>query len=182
MRKLTVWVAMGAWLMLPSLQVWAQDAAQSAIYQAPYSWTDDQGKAVSLADWRGKPVLMTMAFSTCRKFCPITLARLAEVQKLYDQRGIDAEFVVISYDPADTWQSWATFRKTHHYERANWHFLTGGVEATKAISQLLGMDYWFYDEHVLHNFKIVRLGPTGVIEATLGWDNQERVETLLPAP
>lgn len=90
---------------------------------------------------------------------------------------------MISYDPLnDTWQNWAEFRKNHHYERSNWHFLTGSVEATKAISQLLGMDYWLYDEHVLHNFKIVRLGITGSIEATLGWEGQDKIETLLPEP
>lgn len=164
-----------------SVPCWPQEAALAPLYQAPMQWTDDQGKPVRLSQWQGKPVLITMAYSTCRKFCPITLARLAEVQRLFDQHKIDAEFVVISYDPqGDTWQTWAEFRKSRHYERSNWHFLVGSEENTKTVSQLLGMDYWLYDEHIMHNFKIVRLSPTGAVEKGLGWESQEQIETLLP--
>lgn len=146
-----------------------------------FSWTDDKGAKVSLSQWQGRPVLITMTYSTCRKICPMTIHRLKEVQQLYDERHIEAEFVVLSYDPQnDTWQTWADYRKKNHLDRENWHFLTGSVEDTKAISELLGMGYWLYDEHVMHNFNIVRLGKTGVIEKSLGWENQERVETLLP--
>ncbi|MGZ4955209.1 MAG: SCO family protein [Methylobacter sp.] len=174
-----IWLTM--LLLLLPLSVASQEAVLASIYRLPMNWTDDQGKLVSLDKWQGKPVIISMAYSTCRKFCPLTLLRLAEIQRLYDKRMIDAEFVVISYDPTgDTWQSWAEYRKTHGLHRNNWHFLTGSPEDTKTISQLLGMDYWLYDDHVMHNFKIVRLNPNGEIERTLDWDSQEQIEVLIP--
>lgn len=166
--------------LLPVLAC-AQDRHPAPIYQAPMTWLDDQGRTVSLKQWQGKPVIITMAYSSCRKFCPMTVARLNEIQRGFDQRQIAAEFVVISYDPAnDNWQSWANYRKTHHIERENWHFLTGTPENTKAVSELLGMPYWLYDDHVMHNFKILRLGINGDTEASLDWDNQQNTDSLLP--
>lgn len=159
----------------------AESVSLSPIYQMTATWTDDSGKAVSIANWKGKTVVMSMAYSTCRKFCPLTLARLLEIQKLYDSRKIDAEFIIISYDPInDTWQNWAEYRKTHGLFRNNWHFLTGYQESTKIVSQLLGMDYWLYDEHVMHDFKIVRLNARGDIDKTLDWNSQDELDTFLP--
>lgn len=168
-------------LLLLPLSVMSQEPVLAPLYRTAINWIDDQGQSVSLAKWQGKPVVITMAYSTCRKFCPLTLVRLGEIQKLYDQRNIEAEFILISYDPiSDTWQSWADYRKSHKLYRKNWHFLTGTPEDTKVISQMLGMDYWLYDDHVMHNFKIVRLGEHGDIEQALDWDSQDKIEAFIP--
>jgi cytochrome oxidase Cu insertion factor (SCO1/SenC/PrrC family) len=178
MQSVKLWIIIGLLAGFLANPVFSLDAP---LYQAPMKWTDDTGNAVTLSKWRDKPVIITMAYSTCKRFCPMTIQRLREIQKLFDQRKIDAEFVIISYDPQnDTWQTWAEYRKNHHLERPNWHFLTGSPEDTKEVSVLLGMDYWLYDEHIMHNFNIVRLGPTGAIEKVLGWDDQDKVESLLP--
>ncbi len=168
-------------LLLLSLPAVSQETVLAPLYRTPINWIDDQGKTVSLVKWQGIPVIITMAYSSCRKICPLTLARLVEIQRLYDKQMIDAEFVVISYDPiGDTWQDWAEYRKVHELSRQNWHFLTGSPEDTKAISQLLGMDYWLYDEHVMHDFTIVRLDTNGYIEKTLDWDKMNQIEFLIP--
>ena len=173
-----LWFA--ALLLVLPLSALAQKEGVAALYQAPMTWTDDQGKSVPLAKWLGKVVIITMMYSACRKYCPLTLAKLGEIQRLLDQRKLEAEFVVLSYDPQnDTWQSWAEYRKTHNLSRNNWHFLTGSLEDTKAISQLLGIDYWLYDEHVMHNFKIIRLDQNGFIRKTLDWDAKEEAESLI---
>lgn len=155
-------------------------AAESSIYQLTDTWIDDNGKPVLISDWKGKRVVMSMAYSTCRKFCPLTIRQLLAIQKLYDNQKIDAEFIIISYDPTnDTWQSWQEYRKTHNLNRDNWHFLTGSQNSTKMLSQLLGMDYWLYDEHVMHNFKIVRLNEIGEIDKTLNWDSQNELDSFI---
>lgn len=140
---------------------------------------DDSGKTVFLSNWKGKNVVMSMAYSTCKKFCPLTIRQLLAIQKRYDEQKIDAEFIVISYDPSnDTPQSWEEYRKLHNITRSNWHFLTGNQESTKIVSQLLGMDYWLYDEHVMHNFKIVRLNALGEIDKTLDWNDQDNLDSF----
>jgi cytochrome oxidase Cu insertion factor (SCO1/SenC/PrrC family) len=168
-------------LLLSPMSVLSQEAVLAPLYQSPIKWTDDQGKPVSLSQWQGKQVIITMAYSTCRKTCPLTLAKLLQIQHVLDQRKLEAEIVVISYDPIDTWQNWAEYRNAHNLHRNNWHFLIGSPENTKTVAQLLGMDYWLYDEHVMHNYTIVRLGPNGDVVKTLGWDNKEQLESFLPA-
>jgi protein SCO1/2 len=161
----------------------AAEPILAPLYQTGITWTDDSGKPVSLNKWQGKPVVISMAYSTCRKFCPITVNKLAAIQLLFDEKKIDAEFVVISYDPAsDKWQDWAQYRKVHKLYRDNWHFLTGSLQDTKTISQMLGMDYWLYDEHVMHNFKIDLLNARGDIIKSIDWDSQDQIETLIPEP
>ena len=46
------------------------------------------------------------------------------------------------------------------------------------LARFLGVRFWNYDEHVMHDFKVVRLGPEGAIAATLDW-NHRGVDTLL---
>jgi cytochrome oxidase Cu insertion factor (SCO1/SenC/PrrC family) len=179
MQILTKLVLMIA--MLSATSLLHAEVQISPLYQADMHWTDDSGNQVILSKWQNKVVVLTMAFSTCRKFCPITLHHLAEIQNLYNKQNISAEFIIISYDPAiDTWQTWKEFRKNHHYTLPNWHFLTGSSENTKMVSQLLGMDYWLYDEHVMHNLKIVLLNAHGEIQKSLEWDNQTEIESFLP--
>ena len=157
------------------------DTTLAAVYQFPAQWIDDTGKTVALQQYKGKPVVISMAYSTCRKFCPMTMARLNQIQQLYDKLGINADFVLISYDPSiDHWQTWAQYRVDHHYQRQNWHFLTGTPENTKSISELLGMNYWLYDDHVMHNFKIDLLDSECNIEKTLDWDQQQQIDTFVP--
>jgi cytochrome oxidase Cu insertion factor (SCO1/SenC/PrrC family) len=159
----------------------SEETRFAPIYSQPLNWVDDQGKPVKLSFWQGKTVIISMAYSTCRKFCPLTIARMNELQRLFDQHGKQAEFVIVSYDPAgDTWQSWAAYRKTRNLTRENWHFLVGNSDDTIKLSQLLGMNYWLYDEHVMHNFKLVRLGSNGEIQKTLDWESQEKLDSMIP--
>ena len=175
-RNRQIWLAMLLLLLLLPVSAISQESALAPLYQSPIKWIDDQGTSVSLAKWQGRPVIITMAYGACRKYCPLTITRLLEIQRLLDRQKIIAEFVVISYDPiTDTWQNWAEYRKTHNLNRNNWHFLTGSPEDTKTISQMLGMDYWLYDDHIMHNFKIVRLGANGGIEKTLDWDGMDKI-------
>jgi protein SCO1/2 len=58
------------------------------------------GKARSLADFRGKVVLLFFGFTHCPDICPSTLAQFAQVAK---KLGADAErvqFLFITVDPA----------------------------------------------------------------------------------
>ena len=66
----------------------------------PPSWTDDGGRQLSLPDLRGRTVIITMAYTNCRRTCSTTMLRLQEIQRILDAKGKSAEFVIVSYDPA----------------------------------------------------------------------------------
>jgi protein SCO1/2 len=64
---------------------------------------DQDGGTVSMRDLRGKPVVVTFLYSTCRDTCPATAQ---QIRGALDQLGHDVPAVAVSVDPGtDTEQS-----------------------------------------------------------------------------
>jgi protein SCO1 len=64
---------------------------------------DQDGETVSMRGLRGKPVVVTFLYSTCRDTCPATAQ---QIRGALDQLGHDVPAVAISVDPGtDTEQS-----------------------------------------------------------------------------
>jgi protein SCO1 len=140
-------------------------SAETSFYELPNIFTNDQGRVLHLSEWSGKPMILTMEYSSCRFMCSTTFAQLKELQAAADQKKIPIDFVIISLDPDnDTPEAWRQYRMTKEIERSNWHLLTGSRATTKEIAALLGIKYWSMDEHILHDFKVVRLNAKGEIE------------------
>ena len=102
----------------------AAGAAEAANpYALPLQWQDDQGGAVRLEQFRGQPVLLTMAYATCRETCSYALRRLDQLQQEAARAGQALQIIVVSYDP---WAlttaldgAHAGHRQQHFGERAN---------------------------------------------------------------
>jgi cytochrome oxidase Cu insertion factor (SCO1/SenC/PrrC family) len=142
----------------------ATPAAAEGLYRLPFIFTDDGGRTVGLDQWSGHPAVVAMEYSNCRFMCSITLLRLKEVQAAADRRGIPLQFLVISLDPKnDTPAAWTQYRINRDLQRDNWHFLTASEADTKRLARYLGIRYWYYDEHLLHDFRLLRVGPDGRI-------------------
>jgi cytochrome oxidase Cu insertion factor (SCO1/SenC/PrrC family) len=137
----------------------------------PPVWTDDSGRQLALPDLRGRTVIITMAFTNCRRTCSTTMLRLQEIQRVLDAKGRSADFVIVSYDPDnDNAEAWTQFRKSRNLVRPNWHFLTGSKPNTRRIAGLLGLDFWSYDSHIMHDFNIVVLNAAGALERQIGFE------------
>lgn len=127
-------------------------------------WLDDAGNSVKLSQWKGRPVILSMEYSNCRFICSISQRMLQEVQVEADRRKLDLEFVVISLDPKnDTPAAWREYRKMRELPRSNWHFLTGSRAATDRAVRELGVKWWYYDEHIMHELRILRLAGNGEV-------------------
>jgi len=154
-------------------------AAPASAYALSLQFVDDSGASRALTEWRGKPIVIAMAYGACRSICSTTLRVLEEVQAAADRRGEALAFIVVGIDPAeDTPQDWARYRQLRKLTRGNWSFLSGTPEATRRLAQFLGVRFWRYDEHVMHDFKLLRLDADGAIAATLDWHHRE-AERLL---
>jgi protein SCO1/2 len=57
------------------------------------------GKALGLARFRGKVVLLAFGFSNCGEVCPITLATLAGARKKLGEAARDVQVVYVTVDP-----------------------------------------------------------------------------------
>lgn len=142
--------------------------APFSFYTVAYSFINDRAQTVHLSEWRGKPLILTMEYSNCRFMCTTTFSKLKAIQAAADQKKLQIDFMIISLDPKnDTPQAWQQYRISRDVDRSNWHLLTGTEVTTKEFAALIGIKYWYMDEHILHDFKIVRLNAQGEIEKAI---------------
>ena len=70
-----------------------------ANYGLDFHLADPQGRERSLADFRGKVVLLFFGFVQCPDVCPAALARAAEVMRLLDDDGSKVQTLFVTLDP-----------------------------------------------------------------------------------
>ena len=153
-------VAAGVW---PALVC----ASAPQLAGLPGGWRDDRGQPFDLRTLQGHAVVLTMAYATCHRVCPTTMRRLQQMQREFDRRGSSAEFLVIGYDPErDDAPAWRQYRETRHLTRSNWHFLTGTRTADEQTARQLGFEFWKYDEHIMHDTRILYFDERGALVET----------------
>ncbi|MDQ6645627.1 MAG: SCO family protein [Pseudomonadota bacterium] len=94
---------------------------------------NDQGKAVTGADYRGKVVLLYFGYTHCPDVCPLTMAQLHVVMQRLGPLADNVRILFVSVDPARD-----TPKVMHAYVHAfDSHAvgLTGTAGATEALSK-----------------------------------------------
>jgi cytochrome oxidase Cu insertion factor (SCO1/SenC/PrrC family) len=160
--------------------LWLSAAAAQDIYRPGGQWRDDSGHPFKLESLYGTPTVMTMAYGACRRVCSSSLRMMEQVQALADARHIQLNFVVVGLDPeADKPADWAAYRADHRLQRPNWQFLSGDEASTRQLARRLGVRYWRYGEHTLHDLRIVLLSETAQpLRRIDAFDDS--IDTLLP--
>ena len=93
--------------LLAALGACQQQSAQSfnsvditgASYAHDFSLTDNNGNKRTLADFRGKVVLMFFGYTQCPDVCPTTMADMAQVRAKLGSLGDKLQVVFITVDP-----------------------------------------------------------------------------------
>ena len=70
-----------------------------ADYVKGFALTDHNGVQRSLADFKGKAVVVFFGFTQCPDVCPTALADLAEVKRLLGPQGDKLQGIFVSVDP-----------------------------------------------------------------------------------
>lgn len=70
-----------------------------ADYAKDFALTDHNGQLRTLADFKGKVVVVFFGYTQCPDVCPTTLAELAEAKRLLGADGARVQGVFISVDP-----------------------------------------------------------------------------------
>ena len=63
-----------------------------------FALRDQDGEPVSMAAYRGRPVVVTFVYSTCEDTCP---ALVDQVRGALDDTGLDVPMLAVSVDPAN---------------------------------------------------------------------------------
>jgi protein SCO1/2 len=95
----------------------------------------------------GRVVIINFVFTNCRSSCPLTMAKLAELQDLLGDGADRINILSISVDPVtDTPEALRAYADEFH-ARPGWYFLTGQSEAVSFILRRLGNRSAAPEEH-----------------------------------
>ncbi len=103
------------------------------------------GKALSLADFRGKPLVISLVFTSCSSVCPVgTEVLRAHVREAQDILGEDS-FAILTFGfdaRNDKPAQLAGFANSHRLtSMANWHLASADEATTAALLHDLGFSY-----------------------------------------
>lgn len=128
-----------ALLLSPPLE--AEAKRWGADYLSNATVVDQDGRTLRFYDdvIKGKIVVISFIFTTCRSICPLVTARLAQLERqLGAAAGRDVFFVSLSIDPAtDTPERLKAFSRNFD-PSPSWAFLTGDESVVKTIGYRLG--------------------------------------------
>ena len=107
----------------------------------PWRFRDAAEGEVVLADYRGKPLVVSLVFTACSESCPLILQSLAEAVEVA-QEGLGAEgfdVVTIGFDSvADSPARMRAFARSHGIDLPNWRFLSGDRANVDGLIEDLG--------------------------------------------
>ncbi len=75
------------------------DIGHTKSYAQDFALTDHDGRTRTLADFRGKAVVLFFGYLQCPNFCPLTLARLAETMQLLGDDAKRVQVLFVTLDP-----------------------------------------------------------------------------------
>ncbi len=96
---------------------------------------------VSIEDYRGKPLVISLIYTSCHHICPTTTKNLDKVVQKARQALGDDSFQVISvgFDEAnDSPQRMAMFASSNGIKDRHWDFLSADADTIAKLSQQLG--------------------------------------------
>jgi len=159
------WVALCLTACAP---VWRSTAgAGPSLYDHAWVWTDDQGHAVTLEQWRGTPLVVAAVYLSCDDVCPRTVARLRTIYDQYQREGRRATFVLLTLDPRnDSVEQLRTYKVSRGMP-GSWRLLRGGTTQTQQLAAFLGIHTMDMGTHVVHDAPITVFDANGVSSAVL---------------
>jgi len=152
------------------------------------TFTDQSGRAVTLASFNGRPVVLAMIYTRCTSACPLLLSSLRRFEsRLTPAQRARTTFVLVTLDPAhDAPDTLAAFARSRGLDGTRWRLLTGSREATTELAALLGVKVRDDGNGVLaHSSNVYLLDRQGVIRHALvglGADPAELVAARAALP
>jgi protein SCO1/2 len=125
----------------------AYEHSQAAIGRAvgSYELTDHQGTPLALDDLRGRPVVISLVFTSCSTICPITTDHLRDsVVEAWRALGSES-FAVLTFGfdaSRDRPAQLTAFANTHRLSGLDgWYIASADAETTTALLEDLGFSY-----------------------------------------
>jgi protein SCO1/2 len=124
----------------------AMNASQAAVGRSldDYAFTDGDGRRVRLADFRGKPLVVSFIYTGCGQVCPTTTKFVDRAVRQADRELGDGAFRVASIGfnlPFDNPAAMRNFAREQGIDRRDWRFLSPDPGSVDALTRDFGFTY-----------------------------------------
>jgi protein SCO1/2 len=109
------------------------------------TFRDTAGQSFALESLRGKPLVISLIYTSCHHVCPIITASIERNAEIaHEALGEDAfSIVTIGFDwQVDTPDRMRMYASAKNIDVAGWHFLSGDEASVAAISEDLGFQFF----------------------------------------
>jgi protein SCO1/2 len=146
MRWFSFFLALLAFPVLALDEKAALKESQAAIGRqvGDYRFTDSEGRAVSLAALRGKPLVVSFVYTGCFQVCPASTQFLAKAVAEAERTLGPGSFRVATIGfnlPFDNPAAMQDFRRKFGLASPNWLFLTPGADTLERLTADFGFRY-----------------------------------------
>ena len=132
-----------------------------------YSFRDTTGHRVKLSDFRGKPLVISLIYSSCADVCPVITSTLESVDETArDALGDDSyNIVTIGFDIAeDNPVRMKSFAAKYGVPISDhWRFLSGDLMSVTGLSEDLGFQFFESPKGFDHLTQTTILDKNGVV-------------------
>lgn len=120
-------------------------AALGRALSPDYRFTASDGRRVRLSEYRGKPLVVSLIYTSCYHICPATTQHLARIVRVARAALGEDSFRVVSigFDTVrDTPAAMREFARLQGVAIAGWDFLSADRATIEALSADLGFQYF----------------------------------------
>ena len=110
-----------------------------------FEFTDSHGRPVSLSRYQGKPLLVSLIFTSCHHVCPAITKHLASaVDAAREALGEDSfRVITVGFDtPVDTPDAMRVFANQQDIDDPDWDFLSASAETMAGLVENVGFVYF----------------------------------------
>lgn len=121
----------------------AKPLIATSVYNLDSIWQDEDGKATPLSALRGQPVILAMAYTSCKDMCPLIVADMIWIEDQANKRGLTKNtFAFFSFDTdIDTPEKLKAYALEHGLDPKRWSLFHGDKSAVRELAAVLGIRY-----------------------------------------
>jgi len=134
-----------------------------------FTLTNQDGKRITLADYRGRALVLTFIYTRCPlpDYCPLMTSHFAEIDQalkgdaaLYEKTHLLSVSVDPEYDSPAVLRGYGA-KYTGGAAFNHWEFATGKPEEVKKAAAWFGLQYWAEGGQIVHSLRTAVIAPDG---------------------
>ncbi|MEO8459358.1 MAG: SCO family protein [Dokdonella sp.] len=183
-RALVLFAIVGLLLVAASTQVKSADLPGDSVYRLDIPLVDQDGRGSHFADHRGKPMLVSMFYSSCPYVCPMTIETLRSSERaLSEAQRSQIEVLLVSFDPKrDDPPALKRIAVQHKVDTVRWTLARPDAGNVRKLAAVLDIQYrQLTDGDFNHSTSLILLDREGRIVARtskLGDVDPEFIEVI----